>query len=197
MQNRQDNEAEIRTRRRILRTESTQPGSDLRWRLQACWQAGIPRKAATARCGALIERSDNWQLDAADARCHLMTCCANGEGEAEAGDDDRPLALRACNGMRKGPRGLQEADLLAGGQAEFLGEAAGCLCEPCCGLSCVAETADVADRIRQVGKKLWLPFFCCCFWSCRFCLPRLEGGSEDPVASGNAKCNGAEAEKQG
>jgi hypothetical protein len=53
---------------------------------------------ATERCRALIECSDNWKMDTADARCHLMTCCANGEGEVEAGDDDRPLVLRACNG---------------------------------------------------------------------------------------------------
>lgn len=58
----------------------------------------IDNNHATEQRNALIECSDNWEMGAADARCHLMTCCANGEGEAEAGDDDRPLALRACNG---------------------------------------------------------------------------------------------------
>lgn len=58
----------------------------------------IDSNHATERCRALIECSGNWEMGTADARCHLMTCCANGEGEAEAGDDDRPLALRACNG---------------------------------------------------------------------------------------------------
>lgn len=58
----------------------------------------IDSNHATEQRSALIECSDNWAMGAADARCHLMTCCANGEGEAEAGDDDRPLALRACYG---------------------------------------------------------------------------------------------------
>jgi hypothetical protein len=42
----------------------------------------------------LIEAGKS-EMGTADARCHLMACCANGEGEVEAGDDDRPLVLRA------------------------------------------------------------------------------------------------------
>lgn len=36
-------------------------------------------------------------MGTADARCHLMACCANGEVEVEAGDDDRPLGFGACD----------------------------------------------------------------------------------------------------
>ena len=46
------------------------------------------------RAERLIE-AGNSEMGTADARCHLMACCANGEGEVEAGDDDRSLVLRA------------------------------------------------------------------------------------------------------
>lgn len=65
-------------------------------------------------------------MGTADARCHLMACCANGEGEVEAGDDDRPLVLRACELDDEELRQCRKLICWrSGGQAEFLGEPTG------------------------------------------------------------------------
>lgn len=60
--------------------------------------------------------------DAAGACRHLTAGAANGEGEGEAGGDDRPLRRRSCDGWRWATREIRELICWrGGGSGQFLG----------------------------------------------------------------------------